>query len=240
MLPPILEVAEKLNIEFDERTLEKEEVRAKCPFCGGDNPTKFHLSINQKKNLFKCWYCSKSGGVLHLESLVSGKPFSEVREKYFGKRKKPKAVHPAHQLTPEQLEAIGWRSVKRKDFNSFNRSREQVLKDWEVYKYEELVKYYAVLLLIAHFPDSNKKRSLYSWFSSATKSSKVEDLKSLLVGEYKHPQHPIWARRGKDIARLAYLYSMTNDRNFENLFSNVLFVIEIMKIKKQKNQKVSI
>src|SRR5690625_2018645 len=161
MLPSIVKIAREYDIVINERTIEQKEIRVKCPFCGEDYPHKFHLSLNIGKNVFKCWNCKENGGVLQFESLVSGKSYNEVRKKYFGSRKKKKAVHPAHRLSPEQLDAIGWRSVKREDFNSFNRSREEVLRDWERYKYEELVKYYAVFLLIAHFPDSNKKRSLY-------------------------------------------------------------------------------
>ena len=245
MLPPILEVAEKLNIQFDERTLEKEEVRAKCPFCKEDSnkEKKFYLSLNTEKNVFKCWYCSKSGGVLHFESLVSGKPFSEVREKYFGNQKSQN-THPAYNLSPQQLKEIGWYGVKRNDFKSFLKNKENIFKDWEIYKYEELAKYYAVFILIAHYPKPNERRELYSQFIELTALSKVDNLRSLIEVEYKNGEKKRWARRGKDIARMAYRYSMTNDSDFENLFSNVLFVIEVMKIKNRlknrQNQKMSV
>lgn len=241
MLPSILKVAREYDIVINERTIGQKEVRAKCPFCGGDYPDKFHLSLNEEMNVFRCWNCKQNGGVLQFESLVSGKGFNEVRKKYFGSQKKQKAVHPALRLSPEQLDAIGWRSVKRKNFKSFNQSREDVLRDWEVYKYEELVKYYAVFLLIAHFPVSDKKRSLYSWFSSATKSSKVEDLKSLLVNEYKHPQHPIWATRAKEIARIAYESTRASgDFGYINLFVNVLIAIEVAKLQRNKRAKMPV
>lgn len=234
MLPDILKVAEEYCLEIDEKTRNQKEVLCKCAFCHSSSG-KYHLSLNPEKKLFKCWKCGKSGGVLQFESLLSGKPFNEVRKKYFGKRKNINR-HPAYELSPEQLKRIGWHSKKRDSFHSFAKSREEVLKDWRAYQYEELVKYYAIFLLIANYPFKELQKEKYNWYLKEVRKSKIENIDKLIVSAYQNKQDTNWVRRGKDIARLAYKTCLeSGDEKFINLFANVLFTIELMKYQKANN-----
>lgn len=48
-----------------------------CPCCD-DNPSKKHLNINFKKDVFRCPKCGVSGGIFDLYSLFSGVPRDKV------------------------------------------------------------------------------------------------------------------------------------------------------------------
>lgn len=234
MLPDILKIAEEYHLEIDERTRNQKEVLCKCVFCHSSSG-KYHLSLNPEKKIFKCWKCKQSGGVLQFEALLSGKPFNEVREKYFGKRN-CKSKHPAYELSPEQLKQIGWHSKKRDSFHSFVKKKEEVLRDWKAYQYEELVKYYAIFLLIANYPFKELQKKKYQWYLEEIKKSKVENIDKLIVSAYQEKQDTVWTRKGKKIARLAYKTCLeTGDEKFINLFPNVLFAIELMKYQKATN-----
>ena len=58
-------------MDIDTRTLGREEVEAKCPFCG-DKPRRYHLFINTKKNKFKCHFCGESGNSVTLYAKAHG------------------------------------------------------------------------------------------------------------------------------------------------------------------------
>lgn len=242
MLPSILNVAENYNLESDPKSYGKKESLFKCPFCKEDSnkEKKFYLSLNTEKNVFKCWYCKESGGVLHFEALLSGLPFEEVREKYFGKRKKN--LHPAYRLSPDQLRKIGWQQKKRDNFQFFVNKKDEVLKDWVLYVYEELTTYYALFTLIAYFPIKEQRKELYKWFVQLCSESKVDDLNQRIVRQWNSDNKKQWAEKGLYLARIAYkVAKKTGDFRFENLFVNVLFAKELMKINKlAKKSKESI
>ena len=87
MLPEILRVAEEYGLTFNPRYHGKKETLCKCTFCEEDakpgKGNKFYLSLNTQDQVYKCWYCGVSGGVLDFEAKLSGLPYNEVREKYF-------------------------------------------------------------------------------------------------------------------------------------------------------------
>ncbi|QOY37657.1 CHC2 zinc finger domain-containing protein [Anaerobacillus isosaccharinicus] len=145
-LPSIVKVAEELNIAFDPKNkTNRKELRAVCPFCGQSH--KYHLSLNPDLNVYKCWHCKASGGVLQLEAEITGKSFVEVKLKYFGnKRKNP--LHLAEKLSPRQLDVIGWLEVKRNDQEKFKRSFNQIIRDWQQHVYEQRKLAFAKLLLV--------------------------------------------------------------------------------------------
>lgn len=240
MLPSILKVGSKYNLTFDSKTYGDKETRAKCPFCLEDSirEGKYFLSLNVEKNLFKCWYCNKSGGVLHLESLLSGKSFQEVRIKYFGNR--GKSNHPAYQLSPEQLEKIGWRQIKRNNFSAFRKNREDVIQQWKVYKFEQLSIYYAIFLLMARFTKENKEVH-WDWFKEITKTSRVEDLSSIVINQYKKHRKEKWAVYGEVLAKIAYEISKDSmDIDLINIYSNILLALEVRKLKvRQRKNRVT-
>lgn len=239
MLPSIMHVAERFHLESDPNTYGKKESRFKCPFCEQDslpeNQDKYYLSLNIEDNLFKCWFCDKSGGVLQFESLLSQKPYEEIREKYFGKRKRD--LHPAYRLSPDQLKQIGWQSKKRDDFKGFSKQKEQVIEDWKEYKLEELARYYALFNLITHFPIKEKRKKHYEWFKKICQNSKVNNLSKKIIQQWNSPKKEDWANEGQEIARISYLIAYEYaDFEFHNLFSNILFIQELRKIKKIKEE----
>ena len=232
MLPDIIEVAENYSLVIDPNTIGKKETMAQCPFCGS---TKHHLSLNKEKRVFKCWSCNKSGGVLQFEAMLSNKPQSEIREKYFGKNKK-RNKHPAYNLSPQQLKTIGWHTQKRDAFNQFVKNRDDVLLDWKRYEYEELVKYYAIFILISEYPFKEQVKEHYQWFLNEIKESKVENITERIIHAYQNKQNFNWVVRGKEIARMAYKSCVeAKDEQFVNLFPNVMLIIELLKVRNQKS-----
>lgn len=243
MLPSILEVAERFGLESDPKTYGKKESLFKCPFCREDanKPKKYYLSLNTEENVFKCWYCLESGGVLYFEALLSNQPYEEVRKKYLGERRN---VHPALKLSPSQLRKIGWLEVKRKNFEQFQKSKDQVIRDWKIYEYEELVKHYALFVLIANYPLESERKKHYQWFVGTCQRSVVDDLNKKIVqqwNQWNSSEKTQWAIEGEKIAKIALDTSIkSGDFNYLNLFLNVLFTIEILKLRKQQKEEKKI
>lgn len=240
MLPSILEVAERFGLESDPKTYGKKESLFKCPFCREDanKPKKYYLSLNTEENVFKCWYCLESGGVLHFEALLSNQPYEEVRKKYLGETRN---VHPALKLSPSQLRKIGWLEVKRKNFEKFQKSKDQVIRDWKIYEYEELVKHYALFVLIANFPLENERRKHYEWFVGICNKTVINNLNKKIVQQWNSSEKTQWAIEGEKVAKISLEVARKSaDFEYLNLFANVLFAIEILKLRKQKKEKVSV
>lgn len=240
MLPSILNIADEHQLESDAKTYGKKESYFKCPFCEQDslpkNKDKYYLSLNTEDNVFKCWFCLESGGVLQFEALLTGRPYEDVRQKYFGERRKN--THPAYKLSPDQLRAIGWQDKKRHSFEAFQKSREDVLRDWKIYEQEELTKHYALFTLIAHFPIEKERRKHYEWFMEICQQSKVENLNNRIVQQWNSKKKEKWANQGKDIARIAYISTFeSGDFEFQNIFVNILFVCELLKLKCKQAEK---
>lgn len=230
MLPNILDIAHNHNLIFDAKNYGKRETLAKCPFCKEDSrPEKkkvYYLSLNTSDQVYKCWYCGEAGGVLQFEAKLSDLPFAEVREKYFGVKKKN--LHPAFKLTPEQLDEIGWLTFKQKDFKGFQKNREQVLRDWKSYVYRELAKHFALFMCIAHLENQEEKRKdSHVWFIRKCRKKPIPKMYECIHKEYLKPEHERqkWAIRGMEIARIAWKTSVkTNDIHLDDLFVNVLFI----------------
>lgn len=60
---PILESARRLGIGILSQTIGYAEVQARCPFCGD---SKYHLSLNTHKNVFRCNRCKTFGNSITL------------------------------------------------------------------------------------------------------------------------------------------------------------------------------
>lgn len=237
MLPSIIHVAKQFGLEADEKTFDNKEVRFKCPFCPSPSD-KYHLSLNKDKNLFKCWKCGESGGVLKFEAMLSNQSFEQVRQKYFGKRKEK--IHPAYLLTPQQLKKIGWDNMKQEDFQNFVENKDKVYKEWRKYAYWEYVKHYALLTLIAYFPF--KEYQLYHWLSESAQKSGVPNLWEHLIKEYNSKaKKKKWALEGLEVARAVYKYSVkTGDNNFFTSLSNVLVAMELLRLREIQNRRDSV
>lgn len=69
---PILEAARRCGLVLNNRTLEREEVEASCPFCGDNGPGKYHLFLNTTKNIFRCVLCGEKGNSISLYAKMEG------------------------------------------------------------------------------------------------------------------------------------------------------------------------
>ncbi len=69
---PILDAARRCGLVLNHRTLEWEEVQASCPFCGDNGPGKYHLSLNTRKNVYRCNLCNASGNSVSLFARMEG------------------------------------------------------------------------------------------------------------------------------------------------------------------------
>lgn len=236
MLPEILKVAEEYGLTFNPRYHGKKETLCKCTFCDEDSKpgkgNKFYLSLNTQDQVYKCWYCGVSGGVLDFESKLSGLPYNEVREKYFGIRKKP--VHPAESLNARQLRLIGWAEYKRKDRNDFKKNRESVLRDWKNYEHEELVKHFALFMVIAHIENqAARQNELLQYVIQSCHKTQIYLLFSRLLAEYvkDEDERTGWAKEGTEIARAAWKASLsTYDLEMDMVVYNVVFLCHLLKM----------
>jgi len=137
ILPNILDVANQHHLEVDRKTIGRKETRFKCPFCFADanRRGKYYLSINEHKNIFKCWHCQESGGVLKLISFLENKPESEMIEQLRKSNGSNYEKHPAEKLTRSQLKWIGYEKIdwiknRQYDVGLYKHFREHVYRKW--------------------------------------------------------------------------------------------------------------
>lgn len=140
LLPNILDVAKRNHLEVNQKTLNKKEIRFKCPFCHADanKKNKYYLSINEEKNVFKCWYCKENGGVLRFISLLEGKSEQELIEEIRNQKGSTYKKHPAERLTRSQLELIGypkidWIKNREFDYHLYKAFRDKVWNEWKAF-----------------------------------------------------------------------------------------------------------
>ena len=69
---PIVDAARRCGLVLDSRTLQREEVEASCPFCGGHGPGKYHLSLNTTTDQYRCNLCGASGNSVSLYARIHG------------------------------------------------------------------------------------------------------------------------------------------------------------------------
>lgn len=161
LLPNIIDVAVRNNLEINKKTFKKKEVRCKCPFCKEDanKKNKFYLSLNASKNVFKCWYCKENGGVLRFISLLEGKSEQELIDELRAKNGNMKKKHPAERLTKHQLALIGynidWFANQQFDSNFAYQFRQRVWSEWQAYVADR--KRYCYQLLFAGMFSGFKK-----------------------------------------------------------------------------------
>lgn len=207
---------------------------------GDANKNTFKLSLNTEKNCFKCWLCKHnggSGGVLEFESRLTGKTFQEVREKYFGKDSKKR--HYAEYLSPGQLRKIGWDEYKRNSREDFLKRRDDVLRDWNAYRYEEAVKHFALFMVSAHLPDQERLSTLLEYIQSSCEKTGIYLLFSQLATEFakEDETRSEWAKEGVELARAAWLASLqSGDRDLKNAVKYVLFLCYFRKCKVNSNE----
>lgn len=235
MLPSIIDIARENQLVFNERTLNKKEVMCKCPFCqmDADNSKKFYLSLNEEKNVFKCWYCKEYGGVLQFESLITGTPYQEVKQKYFGDKKK--AYHPAELLSPKQLEAIDWAEVKRKYHEEYKSSLEHIIADWNAHVYENRILAFAKLLIGIQ---TKKYQIVIENIKKQAEDAEILSLLDDVLNMYSSSEWKDWALEARDIAGAAYKTAKQENNELANGLMYVLFAFnQYTQSQKSKNKR---
>lgn len=153
MLPDILTVADQYKLTLNERTRNSEEALCKCPFCFEDaKPNKkrrYYLSLNTKDQVFKCWFCGESGGILRFISLLEGVTEDEVRSRY----RKRKINHRAERLTRKQLGYIShnaktdFAAMKVRDRAYYFRTMDWIWSDWKSFLEDQIQEAYFLLIV---------------------------------------------------------------------------------------------
>ena len=243
VLPNILNIAQEYGLKFQPKTYGKKESLCKCPFCKEDSQPgkekKYYLSLNTNDQVYKCWYCKQSGGVLDFESKLSGKPFNEIKEKYFGRQRK--SLHPAFRLNPYQLDQIGWKEFKRKSFKDFQQKREEVLMDWKEYVQKELTRNFACYICIANLKgQESRQRELLTWFIKKCWKSHVPNMFEIVQNEYLKQEHERsdWAEKGMEIGRIAWSTCIKIvDFDLEDLFVYIIFADYYLRENKKTHSK---
>lgn len=140
MLPSVLETARQHGLQMNDRCSSRsaKELRLKCPFCEADanKEGEYYLSLNTSDNVFKCWACGESGGVLKFIALLDHQSIEEVKRNLWGSKRSPQnPLHPAEKLRPEQLRAMGfvgcnWGKLKQGDQAYYQQTLNWVWKEW--------------------------------------------------------------------------------------------------------------
>ncbi len=159
MKSDIVDVARQQGLQINPRTLHHEEVLCKCPFCHEDSkPQKkrrYYLSLNSRDQVFKCWFCGESGGVLRFISLLEGVPEEQIKKRY----RKRKIVHPAERLSRNQrkwlrlfMDSVGvqepdWKLMRKRDFAYYLRTMDLLWQQWQAFLEKELQDAYFWLVL---------------------------------------------------------------------------------------------
>lgn len=241
MLPKILDIAEKHGLIIDPRTYGKKETLAKCPFCHEDanKNGKYYLSLNTHDQVYKCWFCKDKGGkggVLDFESKLTGIPYHEIRNKYFGKISKN--IHPAERLSPSQLECIGWRpSPKNK--TAFKKQKDLVYKEWQRYENHLLSELFAEFIVIMFLENqSNRRKQLLLYLKERCEKTTIYSCYARLIEEYKKESHYRldWAIDGVKIARISWeICRQQHDFNLSKIILQIPF-IHFLYIKEKESQ----
>ena len=153
LLPPILEVADKNGLKINERTRKRKEVACKCPYCYQDQAKeKYYLSLNTDYNVFKCWRCKASGGVLKLMAYLEDCSEKELIQNIRKQGGYQYRKHPAEQLTSDQLRAIGyphvnWIESRKYDDQLYKAFRAHVITKWRAYVEGKKMDAYRALFL---------------------------------------------------------------------------------------------
>ncbi|MDR1131915.1 MAG: hypothetical protein LBL15_05810 [Oscillospiraceae bacterium] len=80
---PIVDAARRCGIVLKSNTLGRDEVEAKCPFCG-DKPGRWHLFLNTVRNQYKCWLCGAGGNSVSLYARLNSVSYAEAAQDLLG------------------------------------------------------------------------------------------------------------------------------------------------------------
>lgn len=204
MLPKIVEIASKHQLQLKKSSLKNIEVHAKCPFCLEDSKPnkrrKYYLSLNSEKDLFKCWFCKEGGGVLRFIALLEGVAENEVVSRF----RRRKIIHPAENLTMRQRRMLAhwtgslqpdWQAMKKRDREYYLRTLDMLLEDWNYFVDSEVFwAYYQIAAGIelgrySEYVDKIKQREIVIGAPLLNRALKV----------WSSPKRPSWAKSSDDL-----------------------------------------
>ncbi|GLY12871.1 hypothetical protein [Pseudobacillus badius] len=242
MLPKIFDIAEEQGLTFNPRTLRHKEVYCKCPFCKEDTrpgkEKKFYLSLNTEDQVFRCWFCGERGGVLYFEAKLTGVSYEEVKEKRFGKLRKP--IHAAERLSPSQLARAGWKGSKKKNKTVFKKNRDQILKSWLEYEFTEMVGLYAEFLVISALQDAERKHERHACLKKRCEKTSIQHCYNRLMAEYQESTGAKWATEGKRLAEMAWkTCQLQQDTDLKEIVVYVPFFHYMWKVEREQKKVVT-
>ncbi|MCM3454795.1 polycomb protein [Heyndrickxia oleronia] len=170
----------------------------------------------------------ESGGVLQFESLLTGKPFTEVKQKYFGHKRKK--YHPAELLSPKQLELIDWAEIKRNHFEEYKQSLEEIMTEWNAHVREQRILAFAKLLIGL---ESMKYQLVVENIQNQSEETQIPSLLNDVLTMYSCRRWEDWALEARIIAGEAYRTAKLENNQMANALIYVLFSFQHYKQHKQ-------
>ncbi len=70
-------ISKKIEYRSSGKNVSRGEINICCIFCGED---RYHLGINEEKDIFACWKCSAKGNIARLISKLLGISYLEAKE----------------------------------------------------------------------------------------------------------------------------------------------------------------
>ncbi|NRG44251.1 hypothetical protein HRF87_05675 [Bacillus sp. CRN 9] len=225
ILPNIVDVAREFSLEINLKTIGKKEVLSKCPFCHEDSkPSKvkrYYLSLNEDKNVFKCWFCKEFGGVVKFLSLLSGQGETQIIEQLRKENGFKYQKHPAEKLSKYQLKLIGYPNVnwvknREYDYELYKMFREQVYTSWlsfiETHKEKAYKRIYGGILTgqyneaISDVKNMEKELNITVLEDvlnaiSCDEHNENQITSELFVAEVFKKEHPVFTSFNKSIAK---------------------------------------
>ncbi len=217
MLPDILSIADQHALIVNNKTRHREEAECKCPFCYEDSkpPKKrrYYLSLNTKDQVFKCWFCGESGGVLRFISLLEGVTEEEVRSRF----RKRKVEHPAERLTRRQRKLIGekvepnWATMKKRDPAYYILTMNWIWSEWNAFVKTQVEQAFFLLLLGIRFGKYSE------YIEEIKKLEKVIEFPLLkeVLNIYSCAKRPVWTERIEALIRLEKSSVSPESRNVQ-------------------------
>lgn len=211
MLPEIVDVAKLHRLELNHRTLNHEEVLAKCPLCQEDSKPgkrrRYYLSLNSQDQVFRCWYCGESGGVLRFISLLEGVPEDEVKERYRSpKRKGHRKRHPVERWSTGQKRAYlnhyggklpDLHAMRQRDYSYYIRTLDLMQTQWNELVQREVEQAFFWLLLGIH---SGK----YAQYIERIRARELQieiPLLDQVLELFSRPVRPAWTEQTEDFIK---------------------------------------
>ena len=108
-------------------------------------------------------------------------------------------------------------------------NREIVLRDWKSYEYEELVKHFAMFIVIAHIENQDERQNeLLHYVMQSCHETQIHLLFNRLLAEYvkDEVERADWAKEGTEIGRAAWKVALsTYDFEMEKVVLTLHFYI---------------